>query len=675
MAEPKMEQELNETRLTVLLREAAAAGNKEEVVSLLTLCDDIYYSGKAHKYRGNTYSLTDIPSDDVYRAYRKEFTPDVDTAALFVRGKMNVRKDEIIPHDYPMGSLTKFDSSNIAKLQTIFTRMGNEPDVIAVTLKLDGVSLQSHFIEGRLIKAVTRYDHKSGRSVMDVAERFVTRPDPSFVGKLVINGEVVLRGDVYKQLGFAHPRNGVSGILSRKSISDAHFLDYIIFDFTAYEPTEGDVLRGWPANKPKLASDQFELLKKLGYEPAPIKLVGRDSLSEEKLNLILNEMRAATNIPSDGLVVCPNAWATESTDPPKMKVAYKGPSAGDWTVVVGIDPRATRTGNVIPQVTVEPVHVGGVVITSIAGANYFILQEKKICIGSRVLVVKSKEVIPFIETVDNEQVEIVCHPAPTTCPACNTAVVAKERMLTCPNPSCPAKAVGQVSCFLDTIGLKGVGKKRLDSLKVDSIHDLYSMSVFDMMQTPGIGPKIAQSIYDQLRSCINPIGEATLLAAIGPPLIREKTAELVVGSIHIEELFGETPVPIARLQGIKGIGPERAGQLLNFHQEGRTLIQLLLKHGLTITLAARAAASSSSAPSSTGATVEVVCLTGKGSRTRSDYEHEITKKGWINVAAVSGKVTLVVTDDLAGTTSKLEKARSLNKKIVTYEEFEQMLAS
>lgn len=665
-----------EPKLVVALREAAEKNDKNEVITLLTLCDDIYYTGKSHAYKGIAFAINDLPPDDVYRAYRKEYTPEVDTATLFVRGKINVRGDELIPHDYPMGSLAKFDASNLAKLQSIFTRMGSEPNIIAITLKLDGVSLQCHFIEGKLIKAVERYDHKLGRSVIEVAERFVKRPDPSFKGKLVVGGEVVLRGDTYKKLGFAHPRNGTSGILNRKSISDAHFLDLIAFDLAAYEPSKEDISRGWPDAKPKLVSEQFKLLEKLGYAAAPIKLVGRDFLNEQSLNGLLAEMRAVTDIPSDGLVICPDAWAPESTDPPKMKIAYKGPSSGDWTTVTSIEPRATRTGNVIPQVTVEPVHVGGAVITNIAGANYFILREKKICVGSRVLVVKSKEIIPFIETVDNEQTDLVCPPAPEVCPSCEEPIVAKERMLTCPNPNCPAKVVGQVACFLENIGVKGVGKKRLDSLEVESIYELYDMTITDMMKIDGIGPKTAQSIHDQLRSCINPIGEVALLAAIGPPLIREKTAELVVGHVHIEELFGNLPVTEERLRSIKGIGPEKAKQLINFHREGAGLLQMLKKHGLTIARAPDAAALSTSAPAAGASDTPayVVCLTGKGSRTRSEYEQAAARKGWSCAAAVTSKVTLVVTDNVDGDTVKLKKAKTLGKRVVTYAEFEKILS-
>jgi len=667
----------DEPRIVVLLRQASTKGDREEVIRLLSLCDAIYYSTKPHVYRGKRYVMQDLPSDVVYTSYRKQFTPEVDPTRLYVKGAINVRGDELIKHDYPMGSLAKFDSSSIAKLQTIFLRLGGETDAIAVSMKVDGVSMQIQFEKGHLIKAVTRFDHEFGRSVRAIAAKFVHRPDPSFDGKLVVDGEVILRGSVFEKLGFKNARNGAAGILNRKSLSDAHFLDYIAWNLTAYEPTKEAIERGWPAERPKLVSEQFALLAQLGYSVAPIQLLGRDILAEAKLNSLLDSVKKANaDIPCDGLVICPNTWVTETTDPPKMKVAYKGPNSGDMTTVVRIEPRAERTGIVIPQVYVEPVHVGGIVVTSIAGANYSILMERRIRIGSQVLVVKAKEVIPYIETVDNEGVETTEPPVPTVCPACSTALLKKERMLMCPNMTCPAKMVGRVEHFLDLIGVKGIGKKRLEALKVESLHELYALTVDAIMQLDGFGKKTAQTLFDQIRSCINPIEEGVLLAAIGPPLIGAKTAALVVGHVHLEELFGSTPIAMERLLSVKGIGLEKATQLVNFHREGSNLLLLLRSQGLLITRAPDAAAATSSsaaAPSATGS-IEVICLTGTGSRSRVDYEVAIAAKGWRAVASVSQKTTIVVTNDISAATTKMAKARELGKRIITYDELDSLLA-
>lgn len=672
-----------EPRITILLREAAGKGDKEEIIRLLNLCDAIYHSSKPHKHRGKIYIMQDLPSDEVYTSYRKKYTPEIDIAGLYIRGAQNVRGDELIKHDYPMGSLSKFDSSSIQKLQAIFSRLGDGPNSLAISMKVDGVSMQVHFVKGHIVKAVTRFDHDFGRSVRAQAEKFVRRPDTSFEGKVVIDGEVILFGSRYLQLGYKNPRNGAAGILNRKTLTEAKYLSFIPWSLAAYEPTESDVARGWPRERPKLVTEQFTLLARFGYHVAPIQTYGRDILTEEKMNALLDNVKKANpKIPCDGLVVCPNTWVEESTDPPKMKVAYKGPNSGDMTTVIRIEPRATRTGNVIPQVYVEPVHVGGTVITSIAGGNYFILKEKQIRIGSRVLVVKAKEVIPYIEVVDNEGVETIEPPTPTVCPSCGTTLETKERMLVCSNATCPAKMLGRVEHFLDTIGVKGIGKKRIATLAdggMESLYDLYALSVDTIKGLDGFGEKTAWSLYDQLRSCINPINEGILLAAIGPPLIGEKTADLIVGHVHIEELFGTAPIPLDRLLGVKGIGKEKAAQLINFHLDGSNTIMLLKSHGLIINrapdavVATRTDAGAPSATTPQGGAVEVICLTGTGTKSRVDYEAAIAAKGWRVVNAVSQKTTIVVTNDIGGSTSKMEKARELGKRIITYADLDAML--
>ena len=79
---------------------------------------------------------------------------------------------------------------------------------------------------------------------------------------------------------------------------------------------------------------------------------------------------------------------------------------------------------------------------------------------------------------------------------------------------------------------------------------------------------------------------------------------------------------------------------------------------------------------STGPTVtsEVVCLTGRGNFTRTDYKASITAKGWGFTESVTLKTTLVAADNPDGATAKLQTARKLNKKIISYVELDQMLA-
>ena len=712
------EEELNdEEELDRFLSEAISGGRQsqrilallkratdEEKRVLLTLCDNIYYTTKPHRYKGVTYDLSDLPPDSVYTEYRKQFTPTVDVATLYIRGKKNVRDDEMIPHEYPMGSLAKFDSSTVLKLRTIFARTGTASNALVASLKIDGVSMQVKLTNGELVKATTRHDHKVGRSVITVANKFITRPDASFTGNLVINGEVVLCGNSYVELGFPHPRTGAAGIMNRKDGSDGSRLDYVAFDLAIYEPSESDRHAGWPAAKPALITEQFELLNRLGYKTPPTHLLSDKDLTEGQLKTLLSELAGATDAPSDGIVISPNSWVAELTDPPKMKVAYKGQSAGEWTIVMSVEPHATRTGNVIPQIVVETVQVGGSNISSIAGANSSILTEKGIMIGSRVLVIKAKEIIPFVAEVSNAEGDTIPVTIPNKCPACSTALVQKDRMLSCSNMQCPAKTLGRVEKFIDLIGLKGIGKTRLAALQVESIQELYGLSVREMCQFKNIAEKTAQSVYDQLRSCIAPISEASLLAAIGPPLISEKTAIIIVQDIPLDELFGPSPISLARLESVKRVGRERAMQLIGFQEEGRSIIETLRKHGLKLLstsaaptfnppatfsqgtfsssagLAASSSAASSSAASSSAASPvkqlqhpERMCLTGKGAYSRNVYHTMIEKAGHQVSTTVSKNVTLVITDNLNGSSSTMEKARQEHKKIALYRDLHELL--
>jgi len=603
---------------------------------VLAICDEIYYSGEPREYRGKTYDIKDLPPDSLYDAYHKKYRPEKEPQ--YIRGKINVRSDELIEHDYPMGSLAKHD---IPKIKTIFHRVKD----LTASLKLDGVSMQIQFLDGKLIKAVTRHDHKVGRSIIKHAEKFI--PNVQYAGKLVVTGEVLLSSESSSKLGFKHPRSGTAGILADKTMIRAKHLEFYAFDLTFAE------------DKPNKISEQFAFLKGLGFKVAPHKEIEDLSSLENIMTELANEVKG---IPYDGLVISPSTWTTETSDPPKMKVAFKVQTSGEWTTVTDIYPIAQRTGIVIPQVVVEPVEVGGTTISNVGGANYSILVEKGIKIGSRVEVIRAKEVIPYILTIENASSAIE-PPIPSKCPSCSTELFKKDRQLICGNTNCPAKSLGRIDKFLGVLGVKGIGQKRLEGLNIDSIFALYDLSIPNMR---GLGEKTSISLYEQLRSTIKNVNQGILLAAIGPPLIGEKTAELIVRTVPLERLFGET-FPTQELEAISGIGQEKIAQLAAFHTEGRSIIGMLKNHGLTIAEPIPVATTSSS-----GGTK--IVLTGKGNRTRSEYATMLSAKNYTLTDGITKAVSIVVTDNVDGTSAKMVKARSEGKRIITYDELDALLA-
>jgi DNA ligase (NAD+) len=678
------------SRITTLLENAVSNGELEAVKALLTLCDSIYYTGKSHTYKGQKYSIDDLPKDEFYDQLRKEYTSDFKPTDYFVLDAEKGSKEGLVEHPFPMGSLTKYKGDAIdLELPQIYNRI---PGPKFASAKVDGVSLRVWMEKGNLVMALTRHDHKFGRTVTGKASLFVPRPDPSFSGKIVIRGEVIMRGEAYKAIGYENRRNGAAGILGRKDNSNVKSLHYVAYEITDYSNPEDNVKKDeekteeatdkkekatdkkeWPTVAPTTMTGQFELLQRLGYETPPSTALETSDIKKAFFETLYTQWKASLDYDIDGVVVGPGAVVKELSDPPKLTVAVKFDAPGAWTKVTAILPRATRTGNVIPQVYIEPVEVSGSTISTIAGANYMKLAEKNIKKGSHVYVTKANEVIPFIEKVDNESVETVETLVPTECPSCGTALTIEEgqRILKCPNITCPAKVSGTVTKFVRGIGVSGFSETRLGTLGAESLFDLYNMSVQDMVR-PGIGRATAESLWHQLRSCLHPIAGSKLLAAMGMHLIGEVVARTIVSAIKLEKLFGDKPPALDELTVIKGIGSEKAKQLLNFHSQGVSIMKLLYNNGLEI--AEEEAPPSSTASSSSSSDTEVVCLTGGGNMTRAEYEKKIIAKGWRAVNAVSSKVTLLVADDLSSTTKKMQDAKARGIKIVDYAAFEKMLS-
>jgi len=387
-------------------------------------------------------------------------------------------------------------------------------------------------------------------------------------------------------------------------------------------------------------------------------------------------------------------------DIPKMKFAFKGLNAGEWTLVVDVRPRARRTGIVIPHIYIEPVDVSGDTISNVAGANYSVLEEKGIRIGSRVQVVKANEIIPSIVEVDNDSVKTTPVIVPTECPSCSSVLEKGNRMLRCVNPNCPEKLTGQTMKFILSIGVDKIGDKRLRLLCQSkeeeeessiTIEELYSLSIEDMRRVKGIAGKTADSFHSQLRDKLKGISSASLLEAIAPPTIGKVIADHITSHMTIEDIFlGDVAPSVCTVASVPGVGNERAKQLMGYRQRGMDLIKFLMGHGLTwipnpLLQTARGTNNTDTTPLPDGATAasstttssskaEVVCFTGRGQFSRTEYVGLMRSKRplWKAASAISKKVTLLVGDENEGS-EKIKQAKSNGIPILTYDQFDRMI--
>jgi len=660
------------TKLSKLLKDSADNNDVASIKEILEVCDNIYYLMKRSKYKGVWYTYKDLPTDEDYDYYRKTYTPEFKPSEYYKFKQPTIIDDDLVQHPYPMGSLEKLTGDEMIKAKDRFPRVRGK-DSIVVSAKADGISLRCWYRDGKLEMALTRYrDPKYGRLATEKASLFVERPDPSFKGEVIVRGEVLMINDCHKKLGYVSARHGAAALMNAKENSNIkECLTFVVYELTDLLPSKPPV-EDWPSKKPSKVVEQFQLLERLGFNVIAYETLSRERITVQYFTKLINGWKKSLPYDIDGAVVTSNLDVEGIVETPKMKVALKLESQGEWTVVKAIEPRVKRTGIVIPQIYVEPVFVDGVKITSIAGSNYDRLEERGIGIGSRVKVVRSGEIIPFIKEIDEATPSIPPN-VPTVCPLDGTTLVKEGRILKCPNPKCPAKSMGEVLKYIKTIRVSGFGEKRLQMINVSSIEELYAMKVTDFEKFRGIGSSTANQLYQLLRQRLDGIAEDILLAAISPPLIGNATSTLVLNYFTLEELFGEKPVAVSELVKIPGLGKKKAMQLHQFHQRGSALIELLKSYGLKLS---RKGLSKLPLDGTKRVSIENgkrVCLTGRGTMTRASYKKAILDKGWILVNAITKSTSLLVATNPNITTAKMEKARRWGIKIIDYKEFDKML--
>jgi len=658
------------SKLGALLNELDRQNNKEEIAKVLDLCDLIYYSGREHVYIQSDkttmrFGPQDLPDDEQYDAMRTKYTPNVKPGDNLV--SKDIPSEDKVKHRYAMGSLKKYRANDIADLQSLFSHT----DEIILMEKLDGMSTRCTFKNGILYLALTRHNREYGRNVT----RKVSKIIPRLPGNITINGELMYVGDSYLKLGMATRRNAVSGILGR---DDANIHDYKDIYYFAYEIVS--------AEESQQLSDQVEVLemfKRYGFRIPKYEIITKDKLTAAYLKDRIIKWKEASSdeYDIDGAVISPRIYTFENEDEPTMKVAYKIQLEGKWSEVLEIKPICTRQGFVIPHITVRAVIIDGVRVTSITGSNYSILAKKQIVPGSKVYVIRSNDVIPFISEVDNSIVlekgeetiqELIHKIVPTKCPCCNTTLIKQPtqhgegEMLYCPNESCPAKISEGIIHFFITIGVEGFGKKLIGSINAESIEEVYGLSIKQLESIEGFGKDRAADFYEQIRSKLIGLEDARLLAAMGISMINIKTATLITNEMDLTEIFFR-PHPFDKLVAINGVGRGKAQNIVDFIPRGRAIIQFLKSQGMKLS---KRKAAIRAKPDVAG---KKFVLTGTGKLTRPEYERKIMEAGGKVTSSVSSATDYLVAENPNGTSTKIKKAKELKIKIITYDDLHKML--
>lgn len=628
--------------------------------------------------------ITDYEFDMMYRElidlegeYPELVTPDSPTQRVGGKASEDFKK---VRFRKPMLSLSNaFSGDEIRTFdRRVRAELGDEAVEYITELKIDGLSMNLIYENGRLTRGLTRGDGRVGEDV--TANIRTIRTIPLYIENappyMEVRGEVYMPRDSFIRLNeerdeaglmpFANCRNAAAGSLRQL---DPHVTAARNLDFFAY--ALGDI-------QGLSITSQDELLKKLTEFHFRVNPNYCRWDTVESVITAVNdweEKRHDLGYDTDGMVIKVNSFAQQkrlgaTQKDPKWAIAYKYPPEEAVTQIERIVVTMGRTGVLTPSADLTPVRLAGTVVKRATLHNLDFIQEKDIREGDWIRVYKAGEIIPEVARVlkDRRTGDEVPFVMPETCPVCGGKVerISGEAAYRCINPACGGVIRQQLIHFAsrDAMDIEGLGPAVVDSLLayrlVSDAADLYDLKEEEIRQIERMGEKSASNLVRAIEVS-KERGLAKLLFGLGIRFLGEKGAELLATRYHTMHALMEATEE--ELTEVDGIGTAIAGSVHAYlHDEKHvSMIDRLQSAGVRMEEVQEEAEGTSFAG-------ERVVLTGKLSRMgRREAGNLIKALGGEVQSAVTNTTTLVVAGADAG--SKLEKARARNIPIISEEEF------
>ena len=596
-----------------------------------------------------------------------------------------------VKHKYPMLSLA--NTYNMGEVKDFFQRVKNglegEEFEIVAEMKYDGLSISLTYVDGSLVRAVTRGDGEKGDDVTANVRTIRSIPlqlnqNAGYPHEFEIRGEILMPWVSFEKLNkereaneeplFANPRNAASGTLkSQKSELVAHrqldaYLYYLLGDEIPQDGTHyGNLL----------------LAQKWGFKISQgMKLCKTLADIEEFINYWDVERK---NLPvaTDGIVLKVNSLRQQrhlgfTAKSPRWAIAYKFQAERACTRLNEVTYQVGRTGAITPVANMDPVQLSGTVVRRASLHNADIIAQLDLHIGDMVYVEKGGEIIPKVVGVDKSQRKEGMQPVVfiSKCPECGADLVRVEGEAAyyCPNENhCPPQIKGRIEHFISrkAMNIESLGPETINDYYqrgiISNIADLYDIKVQDIDGAMGTRTKSAKKVVDGIRNTVNVPFERVVFA-LGIRFVGESTAKLLARRFKSMKSLMEAGMD--DLLEVEGVGSVIANSVISFFksEENLAVIKRLEEHGVQMELEETSAGTTTTKLSGKSVVVSGVFT----QHSRDEYKLLIEQNGGKNVGSISSKTSFVLAGDNMGP-SKLEKAQKLNIPIINEAEFLKMI--
>ena len=624
-------------------------------------------------------------------------TPDSPTQRV---GFSPIDEFETFEHSVPMLSLANvFSEKEFSDFHDrILKRLVNIDDFeYFCEPKMDGAAVSLIYKNGILERALTRGDGRVGEDISQNVKTIRSIPqklsssEANIPSLLVIRGEIFISKDAFEKMNekakensekvFANPRNAASGSLRQK---DSNETRKIPLNFIAY--TFGFVKQ----SNFRYQSDFLKALKSWGFQVNKENKVLKTINELVKFHNKFEDKRFDLEYDVDGLVYKVNDLNLQSrlgftSNSPRWAIAHKFSADSASTKIINIDIQVGRTGALTPVAKVEPINIGGVIVSNATLHNEDEIERKDIRVGDIVKIERAGDVIPHVVEVDKNlrSSKSKKFSFPIKCPSCGSQTTKEYNKSTkkydavrrCTNEGfeCERIAVEKIKHFIskDALNIDGLGKKVVEKFwdlnLIKEPQDIFKLNYKNIEQLEGWG----ELSVNNLKSSIEKSKKVTLqrlIYSIGIRHIGIENAKLI--SDNVKNISNFIAVikqnNFDKFLSIDGIGETQVSSLKSFFSNKRNI-------DITIDLTKVLNVESQNTNKNGVLSNKTFMFTGKlDGISRAEAKSLIEKNSGITLSSVSKNLNYLIIGDKP-TKKKIDQAKKLGIKILTQNDLKELL--
>lgn len=613
---------------------------------------------------------------------------DANSPTLRVGSDLNQNFTQVA-HKYPMLSLANtYNEQDVADWYDSVRRgLDGEDFEVCCEMKYDGLSISLTYVDGKLVRGVTRGDGVYGDDVTANVRTIrciplVLKEGSGYPHEFEIRGEILMPWKVFERLNaereaaeeplFANPRNAASGTLKSQNsrlVASRQLDSYLYYLLGDTLPSDGHY-----ENLQTAASWGFKISQGM-------KKVKTLQEIYDYINYWDTERK---NLPvaTDGIVLKVNSLRQQrslgyTAKSPRWAIAYKFKAERACTRLNEVSYQVGRTGAVTPVANMDAVQLAGTVVKRATLNNEDFIRNFDLHIGDYVYVEKGGEIIPKIVGVDTDRRPEDAQPVKfiDKCPECGTPLVRYEGEAAhyCPNDTgCPPQIKGRIEHFIArrAMNIDSLGRETVDEYYrrglVHNIADLYTIMVHDINGS-GNRERSARKIVDGI-AVSKQVPFERVVFALGIRFVGETSARLLAR--HFKTMDALQNASMQQLMEVEGVGEVIAKSVIAyFHNPvNQDIVERLRSYGLQMQLSEEQINGASDKLA--GKSIVISGVFAKHSR--DEYKALIEQHGGKNVGSISGKTSFILAGDNMGP-SKLQKAEKLGIPLVNEDDFLDMI--